>query len=72
MSGEWDIKNIKISLGGVDDEKGFLDVELFNKDSLGIYKNRDHNGEADLFIEDISIDAAKRVRDFLIYALADQ
>ena len=71
MSDEWDIKTIKISLGGVDDENGFLDVELFNRDSIGIYKNKRNNSEAEVFIEDISIDAAKRIRDFLNYALID-
>lgn len=72
MSGEWDIKTIKISLGGEDDENGFLDVEIFNRDSLGLYLNKKDDGDAESFIENISIDAAKRIRDFLNYALINE
>ena len=71
MSEEWDIKTIKISLGGEDDENGFIDVEMFNDHGVGIYKNRTEDGNAEVFIEEISTDAAKRIRDFLIYALKD-
>ena len=67
----WDIKSIKISLGGLDDANGFVKAEIFDDMYLGIYKNPNSEGGCDAFIESIPIDAAKRIRDFLIYALED-
>jgi hypothetical protein len=64
----WDIKRLVLSLGGFDDERGFLTFEVFNDNWLGIYEG-DSTAKAPWFREQIPIEAARRLRDFLNYAV---
>ena len=64
----WDVKEMRLCLGG-DYEDDWIKVEIFNDDSFNMYANERPNGECEWAFENASIDAAKRLRDFLIYAL---
>jgi len=65
----WDIKQLKLSMGGIDDEKGFIRFEIFNDDTFNIYQgDRSEDGD-EWFYEEINIEAARRLRDFLNYAV---
>jgi hypothetical protein len=66
----WDIKKLKLSLGGIDDELGFIEVEVFNDDRFSIRDaSSDNVEECKWSFDDINIEAARRLRDFLIYAV---
>lgn len=67
----WDIKDINISLGSNCDKNGFLKLEIFNDQSFGIYFNQDHTGECEFFLESMHLNVAKKIRDFLNYAIKD-
>ena len=70
----WDIKILKVSLNGEEDEedcRGFLEVEKFGDKCVSFYLNGKENGEVEQHIENISIDSARRIRDFLIYSLQE-
>ncbi len=68
----WDIKTLKLSLGGQDDEKGFIVFELFNDEFFSIRDGNNNNGNgAEWAFDDINIEAARRLRDFLIYAIPE-
>lgn len=70
MSDEiWDIKQASISLGGPSDLKGFMKVEIFNDSEFAIYFNEKTTGECDFFVDGIHLNAARRLRDFLNYAV---
>ena len=64
----WDIKRLILSLGGENDENGFIKFEVFDDAHFSIYEG---NGSQDpkWSYEGIDLEAAKRLRDFLIYAL---
>lgn len=64
----WDVKKLKLSLGGISDEYGFITFEVFDDDEFNIYEG-DGSGDGDWFYENINIEAAKRLRDFLNYAV---
>lgn len=73
----WDIKTLNISLGGEDDYKGFIRLEIFNDDSFGLYVDDKGTGKDGIkeyawSMDDIDLSAAVRIRDFLIYALGDK
>lgn len=65
----WDIKTLTLSLGGVDDSKGFLTFQFFADDGFNIYEGDERSGGVGFLAEEIDIAAAKRLRDFLIYAI---
>ena len=74
----WDVKTVKISLGGLDDENGWLEAEIFNDDTFLITFRGAHikwgneTGGDDLTdptVEDMPLDVARRLRDFLNYAV---
>ena len=62
----WDVKTLKLSLGGEYDSKGWITFEVFNDDKFGIYEG-DPRGESDWHYDEIDISAARRLRDFLNY-----
>jgi hypothetical protein len=66
----WDIKRLVLSLGGFDDERGFLTFEVFNDGWFAIYEG-DLTTTAPWFCEEIPIEAARRLRDFLNYAVPE-
>lgn len=68
----WDIKILKLSLGGEDDEKGFITFRIFDDKHFEIYEGDDVLRESKWFYEEIDLNAAYRIRDFLIYALRDK
>jgi hypothetical protein len=63
----WDIKTLKLSLGGICDENGFVTFEIFDDDRFCIYAGNMDSPK--WFCEDIDIEAARRLRDFLNYAV---
>lgn len=60
----WDSKSLYLSFGG---EKGAIRFEIIGDDNFLIYEDAGVGHE--WFYEDIDIDAARRLRDFLIYAV---
>lgn len=64
----WDVKKMSLCLGGVY-EDDWIDIEIFDDNSFNMYCNKKHNDEVEWAFEDADIEAAKRLRDFLIYAL---
>jgi len=64
----WDVKQLRLCLGGVY-EDDWIEIEIFDDNSFNMYCNKKHNGEVEWAFEDADIEAAKRLRDFLIYAL---
>jgi len=64
----WDIKTIKVSLGGEDDVNGFVVFQIFEyrEGAKLIIKSND---DEDCFFGEIPMDAAIRLRDFLNYAV---
>jgi len=67
--GEWDIKTMNISFGSDLDEKGFLKFEFFNDSSFGIYLNQKDDGDDEWHCENIDIEVARRLKNFLVFAL---
>lgn len=65
----WDVKTLKLSLGGESDSKGWITFQVFNDTSFNIYEGDPLN--AAWYFEEIDIAAAKRLRDFLNYAVPD-
>lgn len=75
----WDIKSIKISLGGETDGNGFVEAEVFDNDHFRLtFENVTFSGyeikdgkllRGEITLEDINIDFARRLRDFLNYAV---
>ncbi len=65
----WDVKTLKLSLGGESDSKGWITFQVFNDNSFNIYEGNPLN--AAWHFEDIDMSAAKRLRDFLNYAVPD-
>lgn len=64
----WDSKRLHLSLGGIDDENGYLTFEIFDDTRFSIYDGPEPV-ESEWFREEIDIDAARRLRDFLNYAV---
>lgn len=69
----WDIKTLTLSLGGIDDDKGFIKFSVFDDKYFSIRDgglgDDGENGNCAWIFDDINIDAARRLRDFLIYAV---
>lgn len=66
----WDIKRLALSLGGEDDEHGFITFEVFDNKTLNIYEGTsDDSAQPKWFYEDIDLRAARLLRDFLNYAV---
>jgi hypothetical protein len=73
----WDIKTINISLGGEEDENGFMNIEVFNDEHFHIaFRNANvcysETNQNDFLVENMSLSVAKRLRDFLNYAIPIQ
>ena len=72
----WDIKRLTISLGGEEyevDSKGFLTFEVFSDDTFNIYEGDQatpHRAPK-WCAENIDMSAARRIRDFLNYAVCE-
>ena len=66
----WDVKTLKLSLGGELDRKGWITFQVFNDNNFNIYEG-DEGSENGWHFEDIDMSAAKRLRDFLNYAVPD-
>lgn len=69
----WDIKRLLLSLGGEDglDSNGFIVFEIFNNERFNIYEG-DGRSESKWFYEEIDLEAARCLRDFLNYAVPDE
>lgn len=69
----WDVKKIDIFIGVTDlGTERWINLELFDDDHLNItIKDPFKTGKRGKVVEHISLDAAKRLRDFLIYAIKD-
>ena len=70
----WDVKVVRISLGGEDDADGWLEAEVFDDKELRISFNGANIGDCQIgvtsaTVEEMSIDVARRLRDFLTYAV---
>jgi hypothetical protein len=72
----WDVRGIQISLGGEDDEIGFLEAELFDDRFRISFRNANltgcPRGVDSVTLEEMDIDVAKRLRDFLNYAVSEK
>jgi len=73
--GPWDVKRLTISFGGEEyeiDSKGFLTFEVFSDDTLNIYGDQaTPHREPKWFAENIDMSTARRIRDFLNYAVCE-
>jgi hypothetical protein len=71
----WDVREVKISLGGEYDDNGFLSAEVFSPQDESIhwslYLNKQRDGSSEFTLESMDIRSAISLRDFLIYALKD-
>lgn len=70
----WDIKTVKISLGGESDGNGWLEVEVFNDNTLrimfsGADMRWDTEDRSDCTVEEMPLLVARKLRDFLNYAV---
>lgn len=65
----WDVKTVKIELGDHGDE--WLEVEVFSDKQFRItIKNVEMRGlDGELTVEEMHMDVARRLRDFLNYAV---
>ena len=65
----WDVKTVKIELGNHDDE--WIEMEVFSDKSFRItFKNVEFaGGDYEKTIEEMHLDIARRLRDFLNYAI---
>ena len=65
----WDVKTVKIELGDHGDE--WLEVEIFGDKQFRItFKNADVRGsDGEQTVEEMHMDVARRLRDFLNYAV---
>lgn len=63
----WDVKTLTLSL----DYECFVTIEVFNDDLVNIYEGDQKTPDRDpvYFVEGIDLDAARRLRDFLNYAI---
>ena len=64
----WDVKELRLCLDG--DGDSWVKIDIFNDDSFNIKVYS--GGEEEWWRENINLDAARRLRDFLIYALAEE
>ena len=67
----WDVKTLDLSLGGPDDENGFVKFRVFNDERFSIHVNENSDRECDWSCEDIHLDAARRLRNFLNWAIPE-
>lgn len=67
----WDIRKLKISLGGPADSNGWIEAEIFDNDEFSLrFRGVDFKSDDDgMVLESMSSDIARRLRDFLNYAL---
>lgn len=61
----WDVKSIKICIR----EDEFIEFVIFGDSDLNIYESGRHEKDSQWNVEGVDIEAAKRLRDFLIYAI---
>jgi hypothetical protein len=64
----WDTKTLILSLGEEDDAQGFIKFEVFDDDWFMMCEGGSRKKNPKWCYESIHIDAAVRLRDFLIYA----
>ena len=75
----WDKKEIKISLGGESDSNGWLICEIFSDSEFLIsftgadfrFEDGQVTDKTDFTVEEMDLDVARRLRDFLIYAIPE-
>jgi len=71
----WDIKILKLASGEIYNNGPIRDdwitVQIFNDSYMNIYEG-ESTRDSEWCVEEIPIDGAKRLRDFLIYALKDK
>ena len=65
----WGVKQLKLSLGGEDDCNGWIKIQIFHDRGLDIYINEHHKDGPDWCCEEIDLEAARLLRDFLNYAV---
>ena len=70
----WDVKTVKISLGGEADENGWLEAEGFDDETFritfrGADMRWDTEDRSDCTVEEMPLSIARRLRDFLNYAV---
>ena len=70
----WDVKTVKISLGGEADENGWLEAEVFDDETFritfrGADMRWDTEDRSDCTVEEMPLSIARRLRDFLNYAV---
>ena len=63
----WDVKELRLYLGGEKGDSDFITFTVFDDNSFNMCEGDPAN--AKWFYEDIDVDAAKRLRDFLNYAI---
>lgn len=68
------VKTVKISLGGEADESGWLEAEVFDDETFritfrGAAMRWDTEGRSDCTVEEMPLSIARRLRDFLNYAV---
>ena len=68
----WDVKTVKISLGGEADENGWLEAEVFDDETFritfrGADMRWDTEDRSDCTVEEMPLSIARRLRDFLNY-----
>jgi hypothetical protein len=66
---DWDIKTLKVYPYGDQDENTFLKFELFDGERFSIYVG-ERDDAPQWHAEEMSLNVAKRIRDFLTYAIA--
>ena len=70
----WDVKTVKISLGGESDENGWLEAEVFDDETFritfrGADMRWDTEDRSDCTVEEMPLSIARMLRDFLNYAV---
>ena len=70
----WDVKTVNISLGGEADENGWLEAEVFDDETFritfrGADMRWDTEDRSDCTVEEMPLSIARRLRDFLNYAV---
>lgn len=69
----WDIKSLRLSLGGEDDGIGWIDIRIVDDEYFCMTIERVSHGaenNLELTLNNIDMDVARRLRDFLNYAIS--
>lgn len=67
----WDVKSLILILGGDETDKNTIRFEILDDTQFNIYEGGPEEEAPKWFYENIHIDAARRLRDFLNYAVPD-